>query len=235
MNSPKYKRIIIKISGEALGGEKGTGFDQKTIDYVVDQILAAHDMGIQVAIVVGGGNIWRGRQGKEMERVTADHMGMLATVINALALQDAIERRGVPVRVQTALTISRVAEPYILRKALSHLEKGRIVIFACGTGNPFFSTDTAVALRAAEINADLILLAKNVDGIYDSDPKLNPNAKKFDSLTYDEYVAKGLKAMDTSAVVMCKENGLKVHAFGLSDENSIVKAVAGDKEGTVIY
>ena len=193
MSNPKYKRIIIKISGEALGGEKGTGFDQKTIDYVVDQILAAHDMGIQVAIVVGGGNIWRGRQGKEMERVTADHMGMLATVINALALQDAIERRGVPVRVQTALTISRVAEPYILRKALSHLEKGRIVIFACGTGNPFFSTDTAVALRAAEINADLILLAKNVDGIYDSDPKLNPNAKKYSEISYIDFIRKDLK------------------------------------------
>ena len=235
MSNPKYKRIIIKISGEALGGEKGTGFDQKTIDYVVDQILAAHGMGIQVAIVVGGGNIWRGRQGKEMERVTADHMGMLATVINALALQDAIERRGVPVRVQTALTISRVAEPYILRKALNHLEKGRIVIFACGTGNPFFSTDTAVALRAAEINADLILLAKNVDGIYDSDPKVNPNAKKYDKLTYDEYVRKGLRALDTSAVVMCKENGLKIHAFGNLDDNSIVDAVFSDTAGTVVY
>lgn len=234
MNSPKYKRIIIKISGEALGGEKGTGFDQKTIDYVVDQILAAHDMGIQVAIVVGGGNIWRGRQGKEMERVTADHMGMLATVINALALQDAIERRGVPVRVQTALTISRVAEPYILRKALSHLEKGRIVIFACGTGNPFFSTDTAVALRAAEINADLILLAKNVDGIYDSDPKLNPNAKKYSEISYIDFITQGLKAMDTAAVTICMENKTPILVFGLNEKNSIVRVLNGENLGTWI-
>lgn len=234
MNSPKYKRIIIKISGEALGGEKGTGFDQKTIDYVVDQILAAHGMGIQVAIVVGGGNIWRGRQGKEMERVTADHMGMLATVINALALQDAIERRGVPVRVQTALTISRVAEPYILRKALNHLEKGRIVIFACGTGNPFFSTDTAVALRAAEINADLILLAKNVDGIYDSDPKLNPNAKKYSEISYIDFITQGLKAMDTAAVTICMENKTPILVFGLNEKNSIVRVLNGENLGTWI-
>lgn len=234
MSSPKYKRIIIKISGEALGGEKGTGFDQPTIDYVVDQILAAHDMGIQIAIVVGGGNIWRGRQGKEMERVTADHMGMLATVINALALQDAIERRGIPVRVQTALTISRVAEPYILRKALNHLEKDRIVIFACGTGNPFFSTDTAVALRAAEISADLILLAKNVDGIYDSDPKLNPNAKKYDEISYIDFITQGLKAMDTAAVTICMENKTPILVFGLNEKNSIVRAVCGEKLGTWI-
>lgn len=234
MSNPKYKRIIIKISGEALGGEKGTGFDQKTIDYVVDQILAAHGMGIQVAIVVGGGNIWRGRQGKEMERVTADHMGMLATVINALALQDAIERRGVPVRVQTALTISRVAEPYILRKALNHLEKGRIVIFACGTGNPFFSTDTAVALRAAEINADLILLAKNVDGIYDSDPKLNPNAKKYSEISYIDFITQGLKAMDTAAVTICMENKTPILVFGLNEKNSIVRVLNGENLGTWI-
>ena len=172
--SIKYKRVIIKVSGEALAGEKGMGFDQNVVAKVVDQIVNVHNLGVQVAIVVGGGNFWRGRQGTEMERTTADHMGMLATVINALALQDAIERRGVETRVQTALTITRVAEPYILRKALDHLDKNRIVIFACGTGNPFFSTDTAVALRAAEINADVILLAKNVDGIYDSDPKTNP-------------------------------------------------------------
>ena len=234
MSNPKYKRIIIKISGEALGGEKGTGFDQKTIDYVVDQILAAHGMGIQGAIVVGGGNIWRGRQGKEMERVTADHMGMLATVINALALQDAIERRGVPVRVQTALTISRVAEPYILRKALNHLEKGRIVIFACGTGNPFFSTDTAVALRAAEINADLILLAKNVDGSDDSDPKLNPNAKKYSEISYIDFITQGLKAMDTAAVTICMENKTPILVFGLNEKNSIVRVLNGENLGTWI-
>ena len=180
----KYKRIIVKLSGEALAGEKGMGFDWDVVNKVVDQIVKVKEMGVEVAIVVGGGNFWRGRQGVDMERTTADHMGMLATVINALALQDAIERRGVETRVQTALTITRVAEPYILRKALNHLEKGRIVIFACGTGNPFFSTDTAVALRAAEINADVILLAKNVDGIYDSDPKVNKNAKKYDEIKY---------------------------------------------------
>ncbi len=224
----KYKRVIIKISGEALAGAKGMGFDQAVLDRVVDQICKVHKLGVQVGIVVGGGNFWRGRQGTEMDRATADHMGMLATVINALALQDAIERRGVPTRVQTALTITRVAEPYIARKANSHLEKGRIVIFACGTGNPFFSTDTAVALRAAEIGAEVILLAKNVDGVYDSDPKTNPNAKKYQEIKYLDFISQELKAMDTAAVAICKENKTPILAFGLDEENSLVRAVEGD-------
>ncbi len=232
--SLKYKRVIIKISGEALAGDKGMGFSEPVVNKVVDQIKKVHDMGVEVAIVVGGGNFWRGRQGIEMERTTADHMGMLATVINALALQDAIERKGVPTRVQTALTITRVAEPYILRKALSHLEKGRIVIFACGTGNPFFSTDTAVALRAAEINAEVILLAKNVDGIYDSDPKTNKNAKKYKEISYIDFISQGLKAMDTAAVAICMENKTPILAFGLDEENSIARVVQGEELGTWI-
>ena len=224
----------VKISGEALAGEKGMGFDQAVVDRVVDQIKGVHDMGVEVAIVVGGGNFWRGRQGTEMERTTADHMGMLATVINALALQDALERKNVQTRVQTALTITRVAEPYILRKALSHLEKGRVVIFACGTGNPFFSTDTAVALRAAEINAQVILLAKNVDGIYDSDPKTNPNAKKYKEIKYIDFISQGLKAMDTAAVAICMENNTPILAFGLNEEDSIARVVKGEEIGTWI-
>ncbi len=232
--SIKYKRVIIKISGEALAGSKGMGFDQGVIDGVVDQICKVHEMGAEVAIVVGGGNFWRGRQGTEMERTTADHMGMLATVINALALQDAIERKGVPTRVQTALTITRVAEPYILRKALAHLNKGRIVIFACGTGNPFFSTDTAVALRAAEIGAEVILLAKNVDGIYDSDPKTNPNAKKYKEIKYLDFIKQELKAMDTAAVAICMENKTPILAFGLDEKDSLVKAIQGEELGTWI-
>lgn len=232
--SIKYKRVIIKISGEALAGSKGMGFDQAVIDGVVDQICKVHEMGAEIGIVVGGGNFWRGRQGTEMERTTADHMGMLATVINALALQDAIERKGVPTRVQTALTITRVAEPYILRKALSHLDKGRIVIFACGTGNPFFSTDTAVALRAAEIGAEVILLAKNVDGIYDSDPKTNPNAKKYKEIKYLDFIKQELKAMDTAAVAICMENKTPILAFGLDEKDSLVRAIKGEELGTWI-
>ena len=232
--SIKYKRVIIKVSGEALAGEKGMGFDQTILSKVVEQIVNVHNLGVQVAIVVGGGNFWRGRQGTEMDRTTADHMGMLATVINALALQDAIERRGVATRVQTALNITRVAEPYILRKALSHLEKDRVVIFACGTGNPFFSTDTAVALRAAEINADVILLAKNVDGIYDSDPKTNPNAKKYKEIKYIDFISQGLKAMDTAAVAICMENKTPILAFGLDEEDSITRVVQGEDLGTWI-
>ena len=203
----KFKRVIIKISGEALACENGAGIDHNKLAKVSEQIVEVKNMGAQVGVVIGGGNFWRGRQAdEEMNRSTADHMGMLATIINALALQDCIERKGAEVRVQTALTITKVAEPYILRKALRHLEKGRIVIFACGTGNPYFSTDTGAALRAAEIGADALLLAKNVDGVYDSDPKLNPDAVKFDSLTYMQVISKGLKAMDTTAITMCMDN-----------------------------
>ncbi len=231
---PKYKRVLIKISGEALSGENGFGIGTESIDEVVRQIGLIRDLGVEVGIVVGGGNFWRGRQGTSMDRTTADHMGMLATVINALALQDALEQKGIQTRVQTALTITRVAEPYILRKALRHFEKGRVVIFACGTGNPYFSTDTGAALRAAEIHADALLMAKNIDGIYDSDPKKNPNAKKFDNLSYVDYIRMGLTALDTTAVSLCMDNKISIIAFGLDEKDSIVRVVSGETIGTVI-
>ncbi len=234
MSKKAYKRVIMKLSGEALAGEKGHGIDEKVVNDVISQIAKVKELGVQIGIIVGGGNFWRGRQGTEMDRTTADHMGMLATVINALALQDALERRGIDTRVQTALTITRVAEPYILRKALKHLDNGKVVIFACGTGNPYFTTDTGAALRAAEINADILLLAKNVDGIYDSDPKLNPDAKKYEEVTYREFIEKGLRAMDTTAITICMENKIPVLAFGLFEENALMRAVTGEKIGTLI-
>ena len=229
-----YKRVIIKLSGEALAGKKGNGIDESVLSEVTDQIIAVKKLGVEIGIIVGGGNLWRGKQGTEMDRSAADHMGMLATVINALAIQDALERKGAPTRVQTALTITRVAEPYILRKAMSHLHKGRIVIFACGTGNPYFTTDTAAALRAAEIGADILLLAKNVDGIYDSDPKINKNAVKFESVSYREFIEKNLRAMDTTAITMCMENNIPVLAFGLFEKDALLRAVTGEKIGTLI-
>ena len=196
---PKYKRILIKLSGEALAGEAGHGLDENVISRVVDQIKQIHDLGVEIALVIGGGNFWRGRQGKKMDRTTADHMGMLATVMNSLAMMDALEQQGIPTRVQTALIMTSVAEPYILRRALHHFEKGRIVIMACGTGNPYCSTDTAAAQRACEIQADVLMMAKNIDGIYDSDPKLNPNAKKYEHIKYIDIINNGIKAMDTTA------------------------------------
>ena len=234
MANAKYKRVIIKLSGEALAGSNDHGIDEKTLNLVVDQIIAVKNLGVQIGIIVGGGNFWRGRQGKEMDRTTADHMGMLATVINALAIQDALERKNIPTRVQTALTITRVAEPYILRKAMSHLNKDRIVIFACGTGNPYFTTDTAAALRAAEIGAEVLLLAKNVDGIYDSDPKENKDAKKLKEIEYKDFIAQGLRAMDTTAITICMENDIPVLAFGLFEENALLRAVTGEDIGTLI-
>lgn len=231
----KYKRVVLKISGEALSGEKGFGIDESVVDYVVGQIKEVVSMGIELAVIIGGGNFWRGRQSLKMERSAADHMGMLATVMNALALQDALESANVPTRVQTALEITRVAEPYILRKALRHLEKGRVVIFACGTGNPFFSTDTGAALRAAEINADALLCAKNIDGVYDSDPRKNPNAKKLDDIKYIDVIKQGLQAMDTTAISLCMENNIPIICFALNIENSIVKVVSGEKIGTYIH
>ncbi len=234
MSKSIYKRVIIKLSGEALAGEKGHGIDEKVLNSVIDQIIEVKNLGVEIGIIVGAGNFWRGRQGTEMDRSTADHMGMLATVINALAIQDALERKGTPTRVQTALTITRVAEPYILRKAMSHLHKGRVVIFACGTGNPYFTTDTGAALRAAEIGADVLLLAKNVDGIYDSDPKINPDAKKLSEVSYKEFLAKGLKAMDATAITICMENNIPVLAFGLFEDKALLKAVTGEQIGTLI-
>ena len=231
----KYKRVVIKISGEALAGPSGTGIDNHIVNKVVQQIKVVHDLGIDVGIIIGGGNFWRGRQGVDMDRTTADHMGMLATVINSLALQDALEHSGVPTRVQTALTIERVAEPYILRKALRHLEKGRVVIFACGTGNPYFSTDTGSSLRAAEIGADVLLCAKNIDGVYDSDPRKNPSAKKIDEISFMDVIKRGIQVMDTTAVSLCMENDINIVVFGLDEENSIVKAATGEKIGTLVH
>lgn len=229
-----YKRALIKLSGEALAGEAGFGIDAEKVHKVTEQIKKVVETGVQIGIVVGGGNFWRGRQGTDMDRTTADHMGMLATVINALALQDAFEKFGIPTRVQTALTITRVAEPYILGKALRHFDKGRVVIFACGTGNPYFSTDTGAALRAAEIQADVLMLAKNIDGIYDSDPRKNPNAKKYDKIAYLDFIKQGLSAMDTTAVSLCMENKIPIVAFGLSEPDSIVRVIGGEQMGTII-
>jgi uridylate kinase len=229
-----YKRVILKISGEALAGADKTGINPAVVGDVVKQLAVVHKSGIQVGIVLGGGNFWRGRQGASMDRTTADHMGMLATIINSLALQDALEKAGIPTRVQTALSVPQVAEPYILRKAVRHFEKGRIVIFACGTGNPFFSTDSGAALRAAEVSADALLMAKNTDGVYDSDPNKNPNAVKYDAIGYMEIIKKGLSLMDTTSVTMCMENRIPIIAFGLSEDQGIVKAARGEKIGTLI-
>ena len=231
---PKYKRVLVKLSGEALAGEDGHGLSENVISGVVDQIETLRKMGVEVGLVIGGGNFWRGRQGKSMDRTTADHMGMLATVMNSLAMMDALEQRGIPTRVQTALIMTSVAEPYILRKALHHFEKGRVVIMACGTGNPYFSTDTAAALRACEIQADILLMAKNIDGIYDSDPRVNPKAKKYEHISYIDILKKDIKVMDATAATMCMENGIPAVAFGLNEENSIVRVVCGEKLGTVI-
>lgn len=230
----KYKRILIKLSGEALAGEQGHGLDESVISRVVSEIEQIHNMGVEIALVIGGGNFWRGRQGKQMDRTTADHMGMLATVMNSLAMMDALEQRGIPTRVQTALIMTSVAERYILRKALHHFEKGRIVIMACGTGNPYCSTDTAAAQRACEIQADVLMMAKNIDGIYDSDPKLNPNAKKYDHINYIDVIKNGIKAMDATAATMCMENNIPVLAFGLDEKDSLIKAVCGERLGTII-
>ena len=230
----KYKRIVLKISGEALAGEQHFGLNEEVIARVVDQLVKVHKMGVDIALVIGAGNFWRGRQGTNMDRTTADQMGMLATVMNSLAMMDAIEQRGIPTRVQTALNMISVAEPYILRKALHHFEKGRIVIMACGTGNPYCTTDTAAAQRACEIDADVLLMAKNVDGIYDSDPRLNPKAKKYDNITFRDVVSGGLKAMDITAATMCMENNIPVLAFALGEPDSVLRAVCGEHIGTLI-
>ena len=233
--SVKYRRVVIKLSGEALANDNGTGIDPKKLEKVCGQIVEVSKLGVDVGIVIGGGNFWRGRQAdSKMNRSTADQIGMLATIMHALAIQDTLEQMGAPVRVQTALTITKVAEPYILRKAVRHLEKGRIVIFACGTGNPFFSTDTGAALRACEIDADALLLAKNVDGVYDSDPKINPNAKKFAKLTYMEVISKGLKAMDTTSITMCMDNELPIIVFSLMEKDSLLKAVRGETANATV-
>lgn len=235
MQELKYRRVLIKMSGEALAGASGFGLDNDVVAGVVNELKAVHDMGVDIGVVVGAGNFWRGRQGTAMDRATADYMGMVATVLNCMALQDALEKAGVHTRVQTALQMTQVAEPYIIRRALRHLEKGRVVIFGCGTGNPYFTTDTAAALRAAEIKADVLLLAKNVDGIYDSDPKINPKAVKFDKISAMDFISRGLTAMDTTAVSLCMTNKIPVVAFGLNEPDSIKRVVSGEPLGTVIY
>ena len=231
----KYKRVILKISGEALAGPEKFGLDQDVINELSDQVQAIASMGCEVCIVVGGGNFWRGRQGTHMDRTTADYMGMMATCINALALQDALEQKGAHVRVQSAIEMRQIAEPYIRRRAIRHLEKGRIVVFACGTGNPYFSTDTTAALRAAEMNADVILLAKNVDGVYDKDPKKHPDAKRFDSVTFKHILSNGLTVVDSPATALCMENGIPLIVFALAEKNGIVRAVQGEALGTIIH
>lgn len=231
---PIYKRIIIKVSGEALAGKDGFGIDTNVIKDISKSIKDVHDRNVEIAIVVGGGNFWRGRSGEGMDRATADYMGMLATVMNSLALQDSLEALGVPVRVQSAIEMRAVAESYIRRRAIRHLEKGRIVVFGAGTGNPFFSTDTTASLRAAEIEAEIILSAKNIDAVYDSDPKTNPNAKKFDSLSYIDILDKGLKVIDSTAASLCMDNNIPILIFAINPAENILKAVCGEKIGTII-
>ncbi len=231
---PAYKRVLIKLSGEALSGGKGTGIDFDKVIEVCTAIKEVVDMGAQVALVVGGGNFWRGRSSGQMDRTRADHMGMLATVINALGLADGLEQVGLVPRVQTAIEMRQIAEPYIRNKAVRHLEKGRVVVFGCGTGNPFFSTDTGAALRAAEIGADIIFKATNVDGVYDSDPKLNPDAVKFDKLSHMDVLNKELHVMDSTAASLCMDNNIKILVFNLDDPHNIVKAIKGEQIGTIV-
>ena len=233
---PVYKRVLLKISGEALSGGQGRGLNFDVIDEVCEAVKTCADMGVQIGIVVGGGNFWRGVKdgGDRMERTRADHMGMLATTMNSLALADAFEQIGVPVRVQTAIEMRAIAEPYIRGRAIHHLERGRVVIFGCGTGNPFFSTDTAAVLRAAEIEADAILLAKNIDGVYSADPRKDPTAKKYDEISYDEVLAQHLAVMDSTATSLSMDNKIPVILFALADPQNIVRVVEGEKIGNIV-
>ncbi len=229
-----YKRILLKLSGEVLAGKDGKGIDFDTVTSVCKAVKEATELGVEIGLVVGGGNFWRGRSSGEMDRTRADHMGMLATTMNALALADSLEQMGVDVRVQTAIPMPQVAEPYIRLRAVRHLEKGRVVIFGCGTGNPFFSTDTAAALRAAEINAEIIFKATNVDGVYDKDPNKYPDAVKYDTLTHTEILKKGLAVMDSTAASLCRDNGISILVFNLSDPQNIVRAIKGENIGTIV-
>lgn len=233
-NQPKYKRILLKLSGEALAGDKKMGLDMPTVTEICNSIKKCYDVGTEIGIVVGGGNYWRGRSSENMDRVRADHIGMLATAMNALAVADVLEGLGCAVRVQTAIDMKQIAEPYIRQKAVRHFEKGRIVIFGCGTGSPFFSTDSAAALRAAEINADILLKATMVDGIYDKDPHKYDDAVKYDSLTHQQILVQSLKVMDSAAAAMCRENKTPILVFDLSRPDNIFDAVMGKKIGTVV-
>ncbi len=232
--TPKYKRVLLKLSGEALAGSQGHGIDFDTVMDICRPVKTLRDMGCEVAIVVGGGNFWRGRSSGKMDRTRADHMGMLATVINALGVADGLEQLGLSVRVQTAIAMQEVAEPYIRNRAVRHLEKGRVIVFGCGTGNPFFSTDTGAALRAAEIEAEIILKATMVDGVYDSDPKKNPEAKRYEELTFMEVLNQNLGVMDMTAASFCKDRGIPWLVFSIEDPENIVRAVSGEAVGTLV-
>ena len=234
MSELAYKRVLLKLSGEALAGEKGFGIDNDTVLEIAQSVKKMLEIGAEVAIVVGGGNIFRGRSGENMDRTTADHMGMLATVINALALQSSLENIDVVTRVQTAIEMKEIAEPYIRRRAMRHLEKGRVVIFGAGSGNPYFSTDTAAALMAAEVDAEVILLAKKVDGVYDCDPVTNPDAVKFDRLSYLEVLNRDLKVMDSTATSLCKDNKIPIRVFSLEDPDNIIRVIKGENIGTIV-
>ncbi|KZE38164.1 UMP kinase [Bhargavaea cecembensis] len=237
MSVPKYKRVVLKLSGEALAGEQGFGLSPAIIKSVAEQVKDVVDLGVEVAVVVGGGNIWRGKVGSEMgmDRATADYMGMLATVMNSLAMQDALEKLGIETRVATSIEMRQVAEPYIRRRAIRHLEKKRVVIFAAGTGNPYFSTDTTAALRAAEIEADVILMAKNnVDGVYNDDPKTNAEAVKYETLTYLDVIKEGLQVMDSTASSLCMDNDIPLIVFSIMEQGNIKKAVLGEEIGTIV-
>lgn len=236
MKEPRYKRVLLKISGEALAGDRHFGLDFDVIGKVCDVVKECTEMGVEVGIVIGGGNFWRGMKNGtgKMERTRADHMGMLATVMNCLAVADVLEQKNVPVRVQTAIEMRAIAEPYIRLRAVHQLEEGSVVIFGCGTGNPYFSTDTAAVLRAAEIGADIIMLAKNVDGVYDSDPAKNPEAKKYDEITYDAVLAQHLSVMDSTAASLSQDNHIPVLLFALRDPQNIIRAVCGEKVGTIV-
>lgn len=232
---PCYKRILLKLSGEVLAGTRlASGLDYDIVTDICKNIKECSDMGIEIGIVVGGGNFWRGRSNEKMDRTRADHIGMLATVMNSLALADALEQLGSTVRVQTAIDMQQIAEPYIRNRAVRHLEKGRIVIFGCGTGNPFFSTDTAAALRAAEVDAEIILKATKVDGVYSCDPSFNPKAVKYESISYLDVLNKGLRVMDSTAASLCMENRIPILVFSLEDPKNILRAVAGEKIGTMV-
>ncbi|WP_312653541.1 UMP kinase [Aminipila sp.] len=231
---PKYKRVLLKVSGEALAGPDKFGISDEMLLGVAAQVKEIHDLGVQVAIVVGGGNFWRGRTGQSIDRATADYMGMLATTMNAMALQDAFEKQGLPTVVQTAITMTQIAEPYNRKKAIKNLEENNVVIFGTGTGSPFFSTDTTSALRAAEINADVILLAKKVDAVYSADPEKDPNAVKYEQLTHKEVIEKQLGVMDITAATLCMENNIAIHVFGVAEKGNMLKAINGEKIGTIV-
>ena len=234
MSELKYKRVLLKLSGEVLAGKQKTGVDVETVGKICDKIKEIVEMGVQVAIVVGGGNFWRGRNGHQMERTTADYMGMLATAMNGLALQDALEARGIYSRVQTAIEMREIAEPFIQRKAEKHLGKGRVVIFACGTGHPYFTTDTAAVLRATEIKADIILLGKSIDAVYSADPEIDKNAVKYDEITYLDILNKDLKVMDSTATSLCRDNNIPLVVFAIAEPENIIRIVKGEAIGTII-